>query len=58
MKKIVLAIAFAASLILVIGSIGAFENDRISGLQCIIQCAIGVGIEWLALRRIENRGEM
>ena len=54
MKKIILAIAFAASLILVIGSIGAFENEHINGLQCILQCAIGMGIEWLALSRVNQ----
>lgn len=52
MKKLTIVLSLVA-LILVIGSIGAFENNDISMLQCFIQLAIGVGIEFFTLKGLE-----
>lgn len=49
MKKIILAIVCIIAIIFVIGSVGAFERNNISLFQCLIQCAIGIGVEWLIL---------
>jgi hypothetical protein len=54
MKKLILAFASIIALVFVIGSVGALEHDNINMLQCVIQCAIGVGIEWFALSKIEE----
>lgn len=55
MKKITFVLSFAA-LILVIGSIGAFDNNDITMLQFLIQFGIGAGIEFFILKNLE--GEM
>ena len=53
MKKLILALVSVAALIFVIGSACAWSNGNISILQCLIQCAIGIGAEWLALKKMK-----
>jgi hypothetical protein len=53
MKKIILVAVSIAALIFTIGSLGAFDKANIGLTQCLIQCAIGVCAEWLALKNIE-----
>jgi hypothetical protein len=57
MKKIILAMVVFAAFIFVVGSVGAFDNSQISFFQCAIQCAIGIGITWIAMRKINNEEE-
>ena len=54
MKNLILGAISIVALIFTIGSLGAFEQANIGFGQCLIQCAIGIGIEWLALSRIKN----
>ena len=53
MKNIVLSIVFAASLLLLIGSIGALERNNITVMRCFMQSAIAIAIEWFALKNIK-----
>lgn len=53
MRRIILGIAVMAAFILVVGSIGAFEQANIGFMQCLIQCVIGAGLAWFALKKIE-----
>lgn len=54
MKKLILALISVAAFIFIVGSIGALDNNNITALRCLIQCAIGGCIEWLALRKINK----
>lgn len=53
MKKFILALVSVAALIFVIGSACAWSNGNINILQCLIQCAIGIGAEWFALKKMK-----
>jgi hypothetical protein len=57
MKKIILAMVVFAAFIFVVGSVGAFDNSQISFFQCAIQCAIGIGITWIAFAGITKKEE-
>lgn len=50
MKKLILGLLCVASLIFVIGSAGAWDNGNIGLAQMLIQVAIGVVVEWFALK--------
>lgn len=47
-KKLIIFITAAVALILVIGSVGAYERDSISWIQCLITSGIGF-IAWIIL---------
>ena len=47
-KKLIIFIVAAVALILVIGSVGAYERDSISWIQCLIISGIGF-IAWIVL---------
>ena len=53
MKNIILVAISVMALIFTIGSLGAFEQDNIGLLQCLIQCVIGIGAEWAILKNID-----
>lgn len=53
MKNIILVTISVVALIFTIGSLGAFEQDNIGLLQCLIQCIIGIGTEWIVLKKID-----
>lgn len=53
MKKLILALLSVASLIFVIGSACAWDNGNIGIFQCIMQCAMGVCVEWFALKKMD-----
>lgn len=54
MKKLILAVVSVAAFFFIVGSVGALENNGISMLQCIIQCAIGATAEWFSLKNMEG----
>jgi hypothetical protein len=53
-KKLILAVVSVAAFFFIVGSVGALENNGISMLQCIIQCAIGATAEWFSLKNMEG----
>ena len=53
MKTFILALISVVAVIFVIGSACAWSNGNISLIRFLIQAAIGVVAEWLALKNIE-----
>ena len=53
MKQLALAFLCVAALIFTVGSVGAWDNGNIGGLQGLIQVAIGIAVEWFALKKID-----
>lgn len=54
MKKLFFGCLCVAAFIFVIGSVGALDNNSITFLQCAIQVAIGVTVEWFALKNMDK----
>ena len=54
MKQIILGFVMVAALIFIIGSCGAWDEGRIGLGQCLIQSAIGIVAEYLALKNFES----
>lgn len=52
MKKIILAVLAIIALFAVVGSASAYDNGNISLIRCLFQCAIGVAVEWFALKNL------
>lgn len=57
MKKFILTMVAFAAFIFVVGSAGAFDNNDITLLQFLVQCAIGIGVEWVALSSLAKKEE-
>ena len=53
MKKIILIITIIA-LVVIIGSLGAYEANNISFGRCILQSAIAIAIEWFCLEKLNK----
>ena len=53
MKNFILVLVTVAAVIFAIGSAGAWCNDQISFVRFLIQEAISVGVEYLALKYID-----
>ena len=56
MKKLALMLLCIAAFILIIGSVGALDNGNIGFGQCFVQSAIGLAVEWFALKNINKEG--
>jgi hypothetical protein len=53
MKNFILGILCIASFVLVVGSIGAWDNGVIGFGQFLIQAVIGIGTAWISLKNIK-----
>lgn len=53
MKNLILGLLCVASLVFIIGSVGAWDNGSIGFGRLLIQVAIGGIIEWISLSNID-----
>ena len=54
MKNFILVNVGIAAIMFVIGSAGAWDNGSIGFSQMLIQVAIGIAIEWFALKNLDR----
>lgn len=54
MKNLILAITIIFAIILIGGSVGAYELEHIGFKQCCIQSAIGFALIWLIIKLTDN----
>lgn len=52
MKHIISSIIVVLALVLIIGSVGAYELGNIGFGRCVLQCAVGAIVEWLILKNM------
>jgi hypothetical protein len=53
MKNFILTLVSAAAVLFLIGSIGALECNNITIQRCVIQSAIAIAVECVALKNIK-----
>lgn len=53
MKNFILIPVCVAAVLFLIGSIGALECNHITTQRCLIQSAIAIIVEWIALKNIK-----
>lgn len=53
MKNFILILVCVAAVLFLVGSIGALECNHITTQRCLIQSAIAIIVEWIALKNID-----